>query len=286
MLKETLKSKIKGIDFGSDLHIDFYVKETNPQSEKFKKQMKNFFDNLYENTNSNSDILIIAGDISHYNSQTKEFLRLAKEKYKEVLITWGNHDMYMINNNIANKYKTNSFNRTIELGEICDELGVKYLDGNVFEINGIKIGGSGNWYKCDYDLWSKRSNDSRLIYTDEVYTMYGGKRKIHIDSDKLAQKEYEKLMSLGELDVLVTHVGVVEPTLDEGMKLEYVMSGENSMYYSNTDEIISKLKPKFHIFGHTHDVYDFTRDECQFVTFPLGYPKESKTNSFMTIEID
>jgi Icc-related predicted phosphoesterase len=260
------------IDYISDLHLDFYIKETDQNSWKFKRKISEFLEDILPE--DKGDILIIAGDISHYNNQTKGILLIAKEYYGEVFITWGNHELYLISNSISSKYKDNSFNRLIELKEICDEIDVKFLDGNKFIVNGVSIAGSGNWYNASHELFQNVSNDSNLIYTNLQYGMYGAKVKKTIDESKFAQEEYVKLLDIGSCDILVTHVGISEPTREEGMPDDYIESGCNSLYYSNTD-IIEELKPKVHIFGHSHAGFDFKRGGCNFYCNPLGYPNEN-----------
>ena len=55
------------IDFLSDLHIDFWIKENDYTSAKFDKQIKQFIDIILPEKDSLGEVLIIPGDLSHYN---------------------------------------------------------------------------------------------------------------------------------------------------------------------------------------------------------------------------
>ena len=84
----------------------------------------------------NADILVFAGDNSHYPRQNKLMLEkiAAKKIYKKIFVTFGNHDLYIISNQQKSKYKT-SWDKVLELKQICEEIDtVEFLDGNIVEV--------------------------------------------------------------------------------------------------------------------------------------------------------
>lgn len=125
-------------DIISDLHLDFHLKQ-NANEKKYDAFCKNkLFDEGFEH----GEILLIAGDLSHYNNQTKAFFEyLVKKYYKELFFVTGNHDMYLINKKQEKKYK-NSQARLTELKEMFkDNEKIHYLDGDIvgFHKDGYSI---------------------------------------------------------------------------------------------------------------------------------------------------
>ena len=78
------------IDILSDVHFDnyFYGKYTNDDVIKFYSQIIDF--------NNCGDVLVIAGDIGHNNSQNIKILKLLKQYYKNIICVLGNHDFYLL----------------------------------------------------------------------------------------------------------------------------------------------------------------------------------------------
>jgi predicted phosphodiesterase len=74
------------IGYISDLHIDFYVAFN--KSHLLKKFIESLNPEFY-------DLLIIAGDIGHYNQQNILFLNYFKEYSNKIIAVIGNHDLYL-----------------------------------------------------------------------------------------------------------------------------------------------------------------------------------------------
>ncbi len=281
------------IDYISDLHIDFHVKEVNEQRPKFKALIAEFIDNILPTNRSTiGDVLILAGDHSHYNSQTKELLKQLKEIYKDVVIVTGNHDLYMISDNIRKKYQWDSSQRVIELKEIAEEVGVHFLDGNVIDINGVRFGGTGGWYSLptpdDISHWNYSLNDSNLIYDGyPVNLAYSyGRAKADWDTQKHYREELQKLKDIAKegCDVLVTHVAQVIPP-DKDLPAMYRGDPGNIFYYVDNLDLIKESKTKVHLYGHTHNEHDYVLDGVRCVCNPLGYPKENPNLKIKSFDI-
>ncbi len=117
----------------SDIHTDFYIKADTSDA-KLDAAMDKFIEN--ELWLKNADVLVFAGDNSHYPRQNKLMLEkiAAKKIYKKIFVTFGNHDLYIISNQQKSKYKT-SWDKVLELKQICEEIDtVEFLDGNIVEV--------------------------------------------------------------------------------------------------------------------------------------------------------
>lgn len=275
------------IDFISDLHIDFW-----------KYPLHEHLD-----MDNDSEVLVIAGDLGHYISQDRLFLEECKKFYKRVLLVRGNHDMYLVSRKQQEKYKYNSWNRIKEYKEMCEEIGIDYLDGDVIEINGIKFGGVGMSWDASYlkllesktpetpesikQMFERSMNDSKLIMSRKPPTYYGmyGKDILGTTFDpyKYFKEEYEKLSTIDDCDVMISHYGPVAPF--EDMPYEFRYSPTSAFYYFDGRKDVKRIKPKIWVFGHTHDTYDFMYDETRLICNPLGYPGENGFVSVKTIKI-
>jgi len=289
------------IGFISDIHLDFYVKPS-LTGHKEEKAIEKFIDN--ELNLPESDILIIAGDTSHYNNQIVLLLQkiLEKVQYDKIFITYGNHELYLISDKQESKYKT-SKDKIIELKDLCNAIpNVHFLDGNVIEYRGIKIGGTAMWYDFSYgkkifnlpkdkilEKWKDVMTDSTRIHgTDfigieepKIYT-YKKIKKYTFDPLKFFYEEYDKMMKIiEECDIFVSHVGPAVPT---NLKPEY-QNIDTSFYFFDGEHILNKDKaPKLWFFGHTHENYYFKINQTQLLCNPKGYKSEKLGNAVEIID--
>ena len=122
--------------------MDFYVDNDERLIKSFMKKLLN------TKTNNIFDVLVIAGDIGHINDDNVYFLKEISKFYTKIFVTWGNHDLYLINSSEREKYNYNSFNRLKNLKEKVKEIdNLTFLDGEKVEYNGITFWGSGLWYE-------------------------------------------------------------------------------------------------------------------------------------------
>jgi DNA repair exonuclease SbcCD nuclease subunit len=266
------------IDILSDLHLDFYFDIRKPLS---KYAVYSIFDPIFSNNQKRQcgDVLIIAGDIGHYNKQNIEVLKLFKEKYySHIICVLGNHDYYLIDNSQRELYTYNSYNRTNEMKKLINqEDGIYCLDGNIVEIDGVKFGGAMGWYSNAYlkayypllavnqqsinNMWKNCSNDSKFIYGIENY-------------DDLYLSEYPKLEAVNkECDVMISHIN--PGFKDAHISQAYIGQQSNTFFTFNGYNLMYEGNMKYWIFGHTHDELEYEVDGVKCVCTPLGYPSES-----------
>jgi len=190
----------------SDLHMDFFVREKNPQNPKMGKQIEKFIDNILLNSKKDDigEALIIAGDIGHYNAQIEELLKQLKGEFDEIFIVHGNHDMYLVSDNISKQYEWDSIQRTIELKNICNGIDrVHYMDGDIVEFDDILIGGLAGWYDVSFPggiaFWEQLLNDSNLIHDGYPITgayHYGARGRSNFNPIKYYKTQLEKLKEI------------------------------------------------------------------------------------------
>lgn len=257
-----------------------------------------------------ADILIFAGDNSHYPKQNKLMLEMisATKMYKKIFITFGNHDMYLVSNAMLSKYNT-SWDKILEFKEICSQIeDVEFLDGNVIDVDGITIGGAGLFYDFSYgiknfgmshfhmmQLWKDRMNDASLLrgldYPPEIndnrYTVYGhyGKNKAGFTFDpiKFFESEKEKLIKIiDKCDIFVSHIGPVVPkTLDP----KYMVPITGFYYFDGEHYLWNEKAPKLWLWGHTHKNFDFKINNTWLMCNPLGYKSENTRNEITVVDL-
>lgn len=273
------------IDVISDIHLDFWVRMQS-NSVKMNKHMDEFILKLLPAEPSN--ILLIAGDLGHYNKQNLIFLEKLSAIYKHILLVAGNHDYYMISKNIVREFKLNSLLRWNNMQDISKHLSnVHYLNGDIIEFEGVKIGGTSAWYDFSYgqvefgasktkiyNLWNECSNDSNYIYG------------LPRDTMAMFENEKEKIKTIvKESDIIMTHVSPDWSKLPS----EYMLELTNSFYYFNGKDLlkedISYLNNKIWLSGHTHVRNDYMKYDCWFINAALGYPGESSKRKIVTIDI-
>jgi len=295
IIKEKNMKELR-IDYISDLHLDFWMKDVNPQSPKFQKQLNEFVEMIQP---KKGRVLILAGDQGHYFSQDSALLLELKKYYENILIVPGNHDRYLISSNQEKKYNWNSNKRILEMKRFCYKTdGLYFMDGDVIIIDGFKIGGLGMWHDWSYgkelgyseremeEIWKHTMNDANLIFQDSkknynISFGYGGKEKIvHFKPMDLYKKYREKLDEMEPVDLMFSHYG---PIIPDDISEDYKEDEKTTFYYFNGASDIFRLKPQYWIHGHTHIKYESNRSGTKVITNPLGYPSENKYTTIRSI---
>ena len=138
------------IDILSDLHLDFYFKRHLTTGENIISLFRPILTDNGKREVGN--ILIIAGDIGHYNEQNIEVLKIfQKEFYKHIICVLGNHDYYLVSSEAKYTFEDDSFKRVEDMQKLINQEKNMYcLDGEVIEIEGIRFGGADSWYDGSY----------------------------------------------------------------------------------------------------------------------------------------
>ena len=267
-------------DLISDIHIDFYI-DIRKSEEKMRKKIEEFTKSILpEKINSP---LIIAGDLGHYNRQNIFFLEELKKYYENIILVNGNHDYYMVSNNVRKKYNNDSKKRAFEMKKEAEKIkGIHYLDGDIIELNGIKFGGVGMWYDFSYgkqvfgmtqeslfSQWKKVMSDYKYIKGLQFY-----------DDFREADKEKEKLDKIiDESDVIITHVGPEWSRIPNKYKIDV----DTSFYYFDGKPYFDRIENKLWLWGHTHERYDYNMYGCRFINASLGYPSEKNNRKIINV---
>lgn len=247
-----------------DTHFDFHLSSNSPVTERlFDDRFKHFLEA------SPADVLLLPGDIGHYNAQNLECLKHLRRYYNRIVVTFGNHDYYLISKSIVSRYKYNggsagaSRARVEEMKAMIDtEEGIDYVDGNIVEINGIRIGGASGWYDGSLflntgeksytdvqSIWRWKMNDANMIHP----TGTNGAK-----FDDLFQEQKHRLDAVyKECDIMMTHVSPLSEWEQFKTMYNYESSPEalkeyRAFYCFDGKEYLEHGSMKHWVFGHTH----------------------------------
>lgn len=240
------------VDYISDLHLDFHIRHDG-NYEKWENKTHLFLEKLLPDTKG--EVIVIAGDLSHYNIQSKWCLEFFSKQYEHVFFVMGNHDYYLVSNGQRDKYKKKSKEREYELISLIESLtNVTMLsDFNVFNFNNLKIAGATSWYPLaefkDVSFFNTVSNDSKLITGLDI-----GNENYH---ESLGYENME------DVDILVTHVPPI--IIDSHHK-----HGDTSCYLNE----LKGIKARYHVFGHCHEQAVYNKAGIKFYINSIGYPDE------------
>lgn len=286
------------IDVLSDLHLDFWLPGDNflsgPKADRvYNKFWNEVLDGPLRDKDSN-ELIIIAGDIGHYNHQLLTFFKFLKTKYKNVIWTHGNHDLYLIDHHQRKKYGANSESRLQEAIFFSEEAGAIYLDGDTVEINGIVFGGGSGWYDGSYcaevdpryfeprevdSLWKGFMNDYDLINLPTHNWLEDGFGPY----EKVQNKKLARVAQLA--DVIVSHISPTSKTIAPKYR-NFASSGFYTFDYRQLRN--GFITDKTWIFGHTHEVIEYNDIHGNwFICNPLGYKGEkSNPKGILTIQYE
>lgn len=248
------------IDYISDLHLDFYIRLKG----KWEQKALSFLTSLLPA--EKGEVLIIAGDLSHYNIQSFFALELFSTHYKQVIFVLGNHDYYLVANRQMKKYSSKSIEREIELKQMIAALpNVKLLSFfETFTYEGINFAGATSWYGLhttqDKLFIENVSNDSVLIKGINIHSTH--------------RKELENYAKLQQPDVIITHVPPI-------ILNSHTKRGTTACYLNK----LPNSPAKFYIFGHCHEQSIIEKDGATYCINALGYPDEKLQQAIQSIVV-
>lgn len=267
--------KLLTVSILSDLHFDSHFSQSiAPPTEDMVRRV---FDPIFKTP---ADVLIIAGDLGHYNHQIRQIVKWLRRLYfKHIICVLGNHDYYLANRIMIDDYET-SFNRVIELRSQLNEIeGVHCLNGNVVEIEGVRFAGCDSWYDGQYWL--------QILNPHYVHAMFHVREKWKFTMpdfhgikgikqfDEIWEIEKPKIEAVyQQCDVMITHVmPVIHPmyvnSLHRGDK-------ETSFFCFDGEKYLEKTTAKVWVYGHTHTNQDVAVHGVRMVANQLGYRGEAR----------
>jgi len=296
-----------------DTHFDFWL------NHNFKeKHFDMHFRTLLEA--APADVLLLPGDIGHYNAQNLACLKQLQRYYKRIVVTFGNHDYYLVTHSVRDKYRygTNadanrpSEARVTEMKKMIEDAEwIDYVDGNVVEIQGIKIGGATGWYDGSLLLQRKKYDDVNLewrLQMNDANLIYPRGNNEEVKFDSLFQAQKHRLDAVYQhCDIMMTHVSplsewnqfiqmynfqpaiaAVDPNYSQNHE---ALHDYRAFYCFDGKEYLEKGSMKHWVFGHTHRNFhrSYERADGKVIDVrcsSIGYPKNSKkSDAFIGVSV-
>jgi len=231
----------------SDLHTDY--------KENFR-WLQELSDTEYRD-----DVLIVAGDVSDRMEVIRETLLLLRSKFRKLLFTPGNHELWVRNSRI------NSLEKFQLILNLCDELGIATKP---LRLENFWVVPLFSWYDGIFEPEMKAWADFHFCKWPEhiapLSDYFLGLNESHLKpydapvitfshflprSELLPPKEYLRISWLGNVSVCAA-----------------------------LDSQIRQLNSQVHVCGHTHTTFDRVIDGVRYVQNAVRYPKERRTPSF------
>lgn len=234
----------------SDLHISHHAKYV----EDIPETMEKIIGDEIITSDKQEHTLIVSGDTAEINGYILIALLHAKTFFKDVIYVLGNHDYYLLGDDVQ-RYKT-SLDKVKQLTELLNRADIIVLNNDTIELEGKTISGGTMWYplpKEKLPSFEQNSNDSYYIKGLDIHEQH--------------LKDIDWYNSVIEnTDIMITHVPLIET--------------ESHQYFGNTDFYLTKVD-KFapiHIFGHTHEIRKYKRDDSVHLTNALGFRNMKNTS--------
>lgn len=219
--------------------------------------------NINLNNTMNSDVLILAGDITTTISLKKNiiFFENVSKEFENVIYVMGNHEHYGSNFQDTKKI----------LLETLDKFpNIHLLDNETIMVDKTQFIGSTLWTNLNGNdpstkiLLPKEMNDFRLIRYNN--------NKINVN-DWLDEHQKSIIFLKNEMDsiyrkVVVTHFLPSPLSIPERYKNYYIINGG---FASNLNDLIYDSDVYYWIHGHTHDKADYFINNTRVLCNPRGY---------------
>jgi len=206
------------------------------------------------------DTLIVAGDISDRLEIIRETLLLLRPKFRHVLFTPGNHELWVRNSDL------NSINKLHQVLNLCEDI---HVVTRPLRLDDLWIVPLFSWYDGVYDPEMNAWADFHLCkWPDEAQPLPAYFLRLnepHLKSYDAPVITFSHFIPRAEL---------LPPK--EYMRISWLPTVS---ICKALDAQIRKLDSRVHICGHTHTSFDRVIDNIRYVQNAVRYPKERRTQS-------
>ena len=246
---DTVKEGSVQVDLLSDLHIEMMMNSDEIATVDSKRQfLKRKVEEIKESSKG-SELIVVAGDISHSNTISYLFLKELSLYWEYVLVIPGNHDI-QDKRRVVERYEElmNALAEVENIVFLFDKV-------NLFEYKGFKFAGTFMTYNLndmkDFKEWKYKLSDSSEIT-----------RKLIMERNKKEVEYY--LDNINKVDMFISHVPIVN------------LDGDNATpnLFLNVD--VLPVKGVLYVSGHTHKQKNSIDWESPYdaLNVSYGYPSE------------
>lgn len=258
--------------FISDLHVDFYAPLTRTVS-----LLRRYFQEFFERNFLPADVCCIAGDIANNYFTYVEFLRFISEKYSQVFVCLGNHDVICERAGVFGAdrdFATSESKIDFFLAEAARIRNVYLLE------NAAVDGFAGCMGMCDFSYRHAPDANAEVYRAMWRARWFDGRHWNYKNNDTFALwRHYDSIMNsltLQKPKVMMTHFLPIE----FGMARCFGNDPCSTYFYFQGDPFLRNMEEgSIWQAGHTHTaikkvVHDSTGKSHLLLCNPVGYPDE------------
>jgi hypothetical protein len=212
------------------------------------------------------DALIVAGDISDRLEVIRATLRLLRPKFRHVLFTPGNHELWVRNAEL------DSIDKLQQVLQLCEKMDVATKP---LRLEGLWIVPLFSWYDGVFE--SESSNErAQQAWADFHLCKWPEDVKPLPDYFLGLNEPHLKLYDAPVITFshFIPRADLLPPK--EYMKFNWLPS---ISICAALDAQIRQLNSRVHVCGHTHTTVDSVIDNVRYIQNAVRYPKERRTES-------
>ena len=207
------------------------------------------------------DTLIVAGDVSDRLDVIRQTLLLLRSKFRHVLFTPGNHELWVRNSEL------NSIEKFHQVLKLCDNIGVITTP---LRLDDLWIVPLFSWYDGGYDADMKAWVDFHLCkWPDDIRSL----------PDYFLSLNEPHLRSYDAHVITFSHFIPRAELLPPPEYMRFSWLHDVSICAA-LDAQIRQLNSTVHVCGHTHTTIDTVIDGVRYIQNAVRYPKERRPESF------
>lgn len=214
-----------------------------------------------------ADALIVAGDISDRFEVIRETLLLLRRKFRHLLFTPGNHELWVRG---AHYDSVEKFKRVLSL---CDELGVVTAPLRLEKLWVVPLF---SWYDGIFDSGMQHERAARLAWADFHFCKWPASTTPL--ADYFLRLNEPRLKAYDAPVITFSHFIPRSDLLPprEYLRVKWL---ESVSICAALDNQIRQLRSSVHVCGHTHTTIDRVVGGVRYVQNPVRYPKERRAMS-------
>lgn len=207
------------------------------------------------------DVMCLCGDIGHPSDpKLEQLLGKFTARWPRTLFVPGNHEFYDL------KFRFDRESALKQLRAVCDRTGVKLLDRERVDLDGVSFFGCTLWSAASQlDFWML--HDGYCVFrTHEEYLAAHARDRLWLDAELAADH------GPGERVVLTHHL----PTPKLIHQRYHYRGAPQTAFMTPLDELVAQSSARFWFSGHTHESMQARVGQTLCAVSPLGYPEEQK----------
>lgn len=258
------------INFVSDLHIEMWDKQYNIKNPCGERSNYPLDINIFNN--SDSKILIVAGDTSDSLELSIKKLDEIGKYYDKILFLDGNHEHIDKTPTMYEEYDIEKLATKVNKKHSNKNNKLHFLSSSPFQIGDTIIIGKNGWW--NYNNWDDKTikKETENYFKDWQNIKEEDSRKYCYNCMLQAKRDYndlKKWVKQYQNDETVKKMVIVTHTVP----LEIFANNFDMATYGNS-EIVNLLKFSSKIshwvFGHSHKTYDYKYNDVHFISNPRG----------------